>query len=69
MIGVQRLLHCVIFAIILLTYVLAIPARSEERLSVSYAALGGANSIWNIAKEAGYRSQPRNRGKFLRRAR
>jgi len=54
MTGSQRLIHCLIFAIIFLTYVFAIPARSEERLSVSYAALGGANSIWNIAKDAGF---------------
>jgi NitT/TauT family transport system substrate-binding protein len=28
--------------------------RAQEKLSLSYAALGGANSIWNIAKEAGF---------------
>ena len=25
-------------------------ARAQEKLNLSYAALGGANSIWNIAK-------------------
>ncbi|HEY7557109.1 MAG TPA: ABC transporter substrate-binding protein [Candidatus Binatia bacterium] len=43
-----------LFAIIFLTHLLARPARAQEQLSVSYAALGGANSIWNIAKDAGF---------------
>jgi NitT/TauT family transport system substrate-binding protein len=29
-------------------------SAQEQRLSVSYAALGGPNAIWNIAKEAGF---------------
>jgi NitT/TauT family transport system substrate-binding protein len=29
-------------------------AWAEERLTFSYAALGGPNSIWNIAKDAGF---------------
>jgi ABC-type nitrate/sulfonate/bicarbonate transport system substrate-binding protein len=44
------------WTILLPTFLLLLvaDARAQEKLSVSYAALGGANSIWNIAKEAGF---------------
>ena len=29
-------------------------ARSQERISVSYASIGATNAIWNIAKERGF---------------
>ena len=54
MMSSQRLIISGLFAIIFLTQLFARPARAQERLSVSYAALGGANSIWNIAKDAGF---------------
>jgi NitT/TauT family transport system substrate-binding protein len=38
----------------LLLIVLVADAPSQEKLSVSYAALGGSNSIWTIAKDAGF---------------
>src|SRR5262245_33000524 len=38
----------------LLLLVVVTNAPAQEKLNVSYAALGGANSIWNIAKEAGF---------------
>jgi NitT/TauT family transport system substrate-binding protein len=37
-----------------LLLVVAASAHAQERLSVSYAALGGSNSIWTIAKDAGF---------------
>ena len=37
-----------------LLLVIVANARAQETLNLSYAALGGANSIWNIAKEAGF---------------
>jgi NitT/TauT family transport system substrate-binding protein len=40
------------FTLLLLVIVANAPA--QEKLTVSYAALGGANSLWNIAKEAGF---------------
>jgi NitT/TauT family transport system substrate-binding protein len=43
-----------IHSLALLLIVLAGDARSQEKLSVSYAALGGSNSIWTIAKDAGF---------------
>jgi NitT/TauT family transport system substrate-binding protein len=43
------------FALIFLNHVSVPAVRSQEQqLSVSYAALGGPNSIWNIAKDAGF---------------
>jgi NitT/TauT family transport system substrate-binding protein len=54
MVRSQRLIISTLFALLFLTYVFVLPLQSQERLSVSYAALGGANSIWNIAKDAGF---------------
>jgi len=48
----QRLITCLLLLIVFLCH--AFPAQSQERLSVSYAAFGGPNSIWNIAKDAGF---------------
>jgi NitT/TauT family transport system substrate-binding protein len=50
----QALITCIFFALIFLTGAAAPPVQSQERLTVSYAALGGPNSIWNIAKDAGF---------------
>jgi ABC-type nitrate/sulfonate/bicarbonate transport system substrate-binding protein len=50
----QTLITCIFFAIISLTDVSARAVQAQERLTVSYAALGGPNSIWNIAKDAGF---------------
>lgn len=43
-----------LFSFTLLLVVIVANARAQEKLTLSYAALGGANSIWNIAKEAGF---------------
>ncbi|MGH7818030.1 MAG: ABC transporter substrate-binding protein, partial [Candidatus Binatia bacterium] len=43
-----------LLASLLLVHVFASHTRAQEKLNLSYAALGGANSIWNIAKEAGF---------------
>lgn len=37
-----------------LLLVIVANAPAQEKLTVSYAALGGANGLWNIAKEAGF---------------
>jgi NitT/TauT family transport system substrate-binding protein len=52
MTATKRLICCLLGAVI--SAYLTVPARSQEHLSVSYAALGGANAIWNIAKDAGF---------------
>ena len=54
MVNSQRLIISTLFALLFLIQVSVLPLQSQERLSVSYAALGGANSIWNIAKDAGF---------------
>jgi NitT/TauT family transport system substrate-binding protein len=43
-----------LFSFTLLLVLIGANARAQEKLTLSYAALGGANSIWNIAKEAGF---------------
>src|SRR5918999_3291090 len=43
-----------LFSFTLLLVAIVANARAQEKLTLSYAALGGANSIWNIAKEAGF---------------
>lgn len=50
----QRLLTVLFSASVFLMHLSVPPVRSQERLTVSYAALGGANALWNIAKETGF---------------
>lgn len=52
--GSQPPLTVLLFASVFLIHLSAPPVRSQERFTVSYAALGGANAIWNIAKETGF---------------
>jgi NitT/TauT family transport system substrate-binding protein len=54
MIHEKRVMLSTLIAVFFVVHALATHAGSQERLSVSYAALGGPNSIWNIAKEAGF---------------
>jgi NitT/TauT family transport system substrate-binding protein len=48
----RRLITRTLLALLVWSHVSA--QAQEQRLSVSYAALGGPNSIWNIAKDAGF---------------
>ena len=42
------------FSSFLIVAVFAAHAQAQEKLTFSYAALGGPNSIWNIAKDLGF---------------
>ena len=42
------------FSLFLTLCFFAAEARAQEKLTFSYAALGGPNSIWNIAKDLGF---------------
>jgi len=55
MMNSHRLIIATLIALLSLIHT-STPAvhAQEQQLSVSYAALGGPNSIWNIAKDAGF---------------
>lgn len=50
----KKLRICTRLFVTSLLLVFVVSAQAQEKLNLSYAALGGANSIWNIAKEAGF---------------
>jgi len=50
----KTLKTCTRFSFFLILYLFAVDARAQEKLTFSYAALGGPNSIWNIAKDLGF---------------
>jgi NitT/TauT family transport system substrate-binding protein len=41
-------------ALLLWIFTIATSTVAQEKVNLSYASVGGANSIWNIAKEAGF---------------
>ena len=47
----KRWIH---LSLVLTLCIFAADARGQEKLTFSYAALGGPNSIWNIAKDLGF---------------